>query len=149
MPFFTLQVTTEGPMMNALVSVSGARRAALVAAGQPVPEPVTIRALVDTGASGTCVDPSVLEALALTPTGSVLVATASTGSAPRPLDQYDVAIVVPGASPNHAPLFVENIAVLSAELLQQHGFHALIGRDILSLCLLSYDGMIGAFTLAY
>jgi hypothetical protein len=96
--------------------------------------------------SGTRVDPAVLDALALTPTGSVLVATASTGSAPHPLDQYDVAIVVPGASPNHAPPFVENIPVLSAELLQQHGFHALIGRDILSLCLLSYDGMMGTFT---
>lgn len=149
MPFFTLKTTTQGPMMTALVGVSEARRAALVAVGQPTPNLITIRALVDTGASGTCIDPSVLNALALTPTGSVLVNTPSTGSTPHAADQFDVAIIVPGASPSHTPLFVENIAVLSADLLQAQGFHALIGRDILSLCLLSYDGMTGSFTLAY
>jgi hypothetical protein len=33
--------------------------------------------------------------------------------------------------------------------LTAQGFHALVGRDILSLCLLCYDGLQGSFTLAY
>jgi hypothetical protein len=54
MPFFSLQITAQGPMLAAFVGVSGARRAALIAAGQVVPDIVRIRALVDTGADGTC-----------------------------------------------------------------------------------------------
>jgi hypothetical protein len=83
MPLFTLQLTAQGPIMTAFVGVSGARRAALLAAKQDIPTPVQIRALVDTGASGTCVDPSVLQSLGLTPTGSVQVNTPSTGPTPH------------------------------------------------------------------
>ena len=149
MPLFSLQITAQGPMLTAFVGVSGARRSALVAAGQPVPDLVRIRALVDTGADGTCLDPSVLSALALTPTGSVMVCTPSTGASPQPKDQYDVGIAIPGGSQDHAPLIVANIAVLSAELKDLQGIDGLIGRDILALCLLSYNGPAGMFTLAY
>ena len=149
MPFFTLQLTAQGPMMMAYVGVSEARPGALIAAAQPVPNAIQIRALVDTGASGTCIDPSVLETLGLTPTGSVQVNTPSTGATPHNADQYDVSIVVPGALPTHAPLLVENMPVVCAELLQPQGFHALVGRDILSLCLLHYDGLANTFSLAY
>lgn len=47
-------------MVNAALGVSEARRQALTAAGQPVPPFVPIRALLDTGASVTCVDPTVI-----------------------------------------------------------------------------------------
>ncbi len=40
------------------------------------------------------------------------------------------------------------IPVVAAVLLPQ-GFHALIGRDVLSHCLLTYDGASGLFSLAY
>jgi hypothetical protein len=69
-PHFTLSLGPNGPVLNAIVAVSQERNAALVAAGQPAPKPQPIRALVDTGASATCVDPSVLAALSLTPTGT-------------------------------------------------------------------------------
>jgi hypothetical protein len=149
MPYFTLQLTAQGPMMLAYVGVSGARGAALASVGQAVPQPIQIRALVDTGASGTCVDPTVLQTLGLTPTGSVQVNTPSTGPNPHSADQYDVSIAIPGALPTHSPLIIENIPVVCADLLTAQGFHALVGRDILSLCLLCYDGLQGSFTLAY
>jgi hypothetical protein len=136
-------------MLNGLVGVSNARRTALLAAGQDVPDPIKIRGLVDTGASGTCVDPSVLTTLGLTPTGSVTVNTPSTGSQPHTADQYDVSLAIPSAFPSHVPLLVANLPVLCAELFAAQGFHALIGRDILSLCLFHYDGISKLFTLAY
>ena len=116
---------------------------------QPVPNPVQIRGLVDTGASGTCVDPSVLTTLGLSPTGSVTVNTPSTGTQPHVADQYDVSLMIPGAHPTHAPLVVQNLPVMCAELLVPQGFHVLIGRDILSRCLLNYNGPMNLFTLAY
>ena len=115
---------------------------------QPIPAPVTIRALVDTGASCTCIDPSVLQSLQLTPTGSASVHTPSTGATPAAADQYDVGLAI-FAALNQVPLFLATVPVIAADLLQPQGIHALIGRDILSLCVLHDNGTTGTFTLAF
>jgi hypothetical protein len=133
-------------MVDAFVSVSQPRRAALLAAKQPVPNPVQIRGLLDTGASGTAIDPSVLTTLGLTPTGTTLVSTPTTGATPQTVEQYDIGIVIP--APSGAPLFGQTLPVIASELLLAQGFHALIGRDILSQCVFVYNGS-GFFTLAY
>ncbi|HZF12839.1 MAG TPA: hypothetical protein VFE33_28965 [Thermoanaerobaculia bacterium] len=115
-----------------------------------MPKPVPISALIDTGASCTCVDPSVLLGLKLTPTGSVSVNTPSTGATPHEAEQFDVALVIP--APSGQPLVFQTIPVVSAELLIAQGFHALIGRDILDRCFFAYNGNNGAggiFTLAF
>lgn len=150
MPHFTLQVTPGGgPILNGYIGVSQAKRGALLAANQAIPNLVQIRGLVDAGASGTCVDPSVLTALGLIPTGSVTVNTPSTGAQPHTADQYDVSLMIPGAIPTHAALIINNLPVMCAELLVAQGFHALIGRDILAHCLFAYNGTTNLFTLAY
>lgn len=147
MPHFTLQTSPGGPIVNAVVAVSQPRAQVLRAAGQPVPTPVTIRALIDTGASGTCIDPSVLTALQLPQRGSVLVNTPTTGAAPVSAAQYDVALIIPGA-PGDQPLVFQTIPVIASELLAAQAIHALIGRDILSRCVLMYNGA-AFFTIAY
>ena len=131
-----------------MIGVSQARRNALVAAGQPVPNPVNIQGLIDTGASGTCVDPSVLTALGLTPTGSTMMNTPSTGAQAVPVDTYDVSLII-YATAQHPPLVHHTVPVMCSELLNVQGIHALIGRDILKGCLLTYDGMAGLFSLAF
>jgi hypothetical protein len=148
-PHFTLQITQEGALLTAFIGVSQSRRAALQQAGQPVPNAVQVRALVDTGASITAVDPSVLHQLSLAPTGSTTVNTPSTGSQPMVADQYDVSLTVPAAAVHQVPLYVNTLPVICAEILASQGFHALIGRDVLAQCVLSYNGSIGWFTLAY
>jgi len=70
-------------MVNAALGVSEARRQALLTAGQAVPQFVSIRALLDTGASMTCVDPTVIAALGLAPTGMTQMITPSTGAVPH------------------------------------------------------------------
>lgn len=146
MPHFTLQVLPNGPIVAAFVAVSVPRRDALIAAGQVVPAPVRILALLDTGASGTAIDPSVLNTLALTPTGTTLVSSPTTGATPQTVNQYDVGFVIP--APSGAPLFSQTLPVIASELLAAQGFHALIGRDILSQCVFVYNGS-GFFTLSY
>jgi predicted aspartyl protease len=132
----------------ALIGVSQARRNALVAVQRPVPNDVQIQGLVDTGASNTCVDPFVLNQLGLTPTGTTMVNSPTTGAQPVPADTYDVSLTIYAAG-NQPPLVHHTIPVLVAELLAAQGIHALIGRDILRGCLLTYDGANGLFSMAY
>jgi predicted aspartyl protease len=146
MPHFTLPILPSGPLMDAFVGVSDARRTALQSLNQPIPNPIQVRALIDTGASGTCVDPSVMTALALTPKGQIQMCTPSTGAVPHTADQYDVSIFIPcGAN----PAFVRRTLGVACVELAAQGFHVLIGRDILRACLLTYNGTTGSFTLAY
>jgi predicted aspartyl protease len=149
MPHFTLQLSPKGPLLTVVVRVSDERYRALVANNHPIPAPVTIRALIDTGASITCIDPSVLRSLSLSPTGSATVNTPSTGNTPVSADQYDVSITIHGSTNSQIPLVFNTIPVIQAELLLVQGFHALIGRDILEHCFFSYNGSAGFFTLAY
>jgi len=73
--------------------------------------------------------------------------TPSTGSQPHQASQYDVALGIPCGQ--QTPLYRGTLAVLEAQLLQMQGFHALIGRDVLAACLLTYNGGTRLFTLAY
>ncbi len=147
MPHFTLQISASGPIVNAIVAVSQPRAAALKAAGGTIPAPVTIRALIDTGASSTCIDPSVLTQLQLPQRGATMVNTPTTGATPVSIAQYDVALVIP-AGKGDQPLVFQTIPVIACELLQAQGIHALIGRDILAKCVLMYNAA-SSFTIAY
>jgi len=75
--------------------------------------------------------------------------TPSTGANPHTALQYDVQLVIPGATQAHPPLIFQNVPVAAVELVNQQGFHALIGRDILAGCLFVYNGERGFFMLAY
>ena len=134
-------------MVDAYVGVSSGRAAALQKAQQPVPPPQRIRALIDTGASGSCMDPVVLKALGIQPTGVVPVITPTTGATPAICSQYDVSIMIPAAK--SLPFQVPTTAVTEHEFFTAQGFHALIGRDILSRCILIYNGTLSLFTLGY
>jgi hypothetical protein len=138
-------------VVNALVGVSDARARALTDAGQLLPTAVSIRALIDTGASCTCLDPTVIASLGLPPTGSASIFTPSTGATPHATDQFDVAIAIPSAQ-GQAPLVFPIIPVVASNLSMQ-GIQALFGRDILGRCVLVYNGgfpgTTGLFTIAF
>lgn len=130
------------------IGVSMAKNQALQTAGQPVPPMQQVQALIDTGASGTCVDPLVLNALQLQPTGITPMLTPSTGITPVDADTYDVSVVIASIQ-GQLPLVIPNMAVSAAELFLAQGFHVLLGRDILQRCILTYNGTIGLFMLAF
>ena len=68
---------------------------------------------------------------------------------PTTMDQYDVSIAIP-AAPGQPPFVLSMIPVIEGRnFLALQGFHALIGRDILSKCVLTYNGSEGFYTLAY
>jgi len=147
MAHFTLQINAGGgPVITVFVGVSHPRAVALQAAGQDIPASIEISALVDTGASCTFVDPAIVSALSITPTGSARVNTASSGATPHDTYQYDVALVIPAA---RQPLVIQTLPVVACELRPNQNFDALIGKDVLNQCLFIYNGAMGIFTLAY
>lgn len=145
MPHLALQIAAGGPLIDVLVGVSIPRQTALHAAGQSVPPPVQIRALIDTGASCTCIDPSVPQRLGLAPTGVAPMHTPSTGEQPHTANQYDVSLVLLHPTLN---MTLHTVPVAESQLAIQ-GIQGLLGRDVLKSCLFIYDGQAAMFTLAF
>ncbi|MHB1799965.1 MAG: aspartyl protease family protein [Vulcanimicrobiaceae bacterium] len=127
-----------------LVGVSAARQAALQSAGQPIPLQVPARMLVDTGASHTCLDPSIIAPLGISPTGVIAMHTPSTQGQAQQVFQYDVSITIPH------PLAMWGFQALPVSVcsLASQNIFGLIGRDVLDHVLLVYNGVTKSFTLA-
>ncbi len=145
MPHVTLQLSPSGPVLDLLVGVSLPRAEALRRAGRHAPPPVSVRGLIDTGASGTCVDPACLQKLELQATGAVPIHTPSTGETPHWCDQFDVSVAL--LHPR-LQMTIRALPVLASPLAYQ-GLQVLLGRDVLAQCLLVYDGPTGLFSLAF
>ncbi len=145
MPHIARQISANGPILDVVIGVSKPRMAALNQAGFPAPSPLPVRALIDTGATCSAIDPFVLNTLGLSPTGSTQVLTPSTGTTPHVCNLYDVAVYL--AHPEYTYEFAS--VPVTETVLANQGFHALLGRDILGKCLFVYDGVTGIFTLAH
>jgi len=148
MPHFTLPVDPAGPLVNAVVSISEARRATLLERNLPIPELRVIRALVDTGASFTLIEPAVINLLSLSPTGTIEIVTPSTGQNVHTTETYDINLSIYAAETD-PPLVMPNLRVATAELFLRQGIHALIGRDVLRRFILIYNGSTNEFSLCF
>lgn len=107
-----------------------------------MPPALQVRALVDTGASGTSVNPAVVQRLGLLPVGTVPVSTPTTQT---PVICNVVAIdvffmsskvTISGIFATETPLGGQNIQML-------------VGRDILKHGVLIYTGYANQFTLSF
>lgn len=133
-------------MITVIIGVSEPKRAALAAANLPVPAPVTLTLLIDTGASGTALDPTALAPLNLTPSGVIAMQTPSTGVTQHLCNQYDVSLIIPAMK--GAPFLIGALPIVEASLKPQ-GIDGLLGRDVLQQCVLFYNSPQGGYTLAY
>jgi len=147
MPGITVTNSAAGPTLNVLIGPSIPLQQALQAAGMVPPPPVAGLFLVDTGASHTVVDGNLIRPLCLSPTGTVMIHTPSTGGNAVPMYQFDLMIYVPGASPGVGWLI--DALPVTASSFDGQSIDGLIGRDILDRGLLVYNGSAGHFTLAY
>jgi hypothetical protein len=145
MPILTLPLLSDGAIVDLLIGVSRAKAVALAADKQPIPIPVQIRALIDTGCSGTCVEGEVLRSLGLIPINKTQVLTATTGQTPEIVDLYDasLAILHPQLNMIFAPTPIMECKPLG------RSYRCLLGRDLLAHCILSYNGTATTFTLAF
>jgi hypothetical protein len=145
-PSLTVSLAAEGPLIPLVLMVSTPRRNALISAGLPVPKPVVIQVLVDTGASCSCIESSQLAKLGISPTGVIAVHTPSTGSAPVQLKQFDVDLGI--VLDDGKFQFIETLPVIESQFPSQN-IDGLLGRDVLSRGILIYNGTAKTFTLSF
>jgi predicted aspartyl protease len=108
--------------------------------GLTLPAPASGVALIDTGASVTCIDDEAAKQLGLPVIDVVSIASASHSSTPQ--NVYPVALEILGGQ-----VLIESVLAIGGPLKVQ-GLLALVGRDVLRFCTLHYNGLVGQFTLA-
>jgi len=142
MPSFTLQMANlqaSGPVVDLAVAVDEVLEKYLKTQNQPVPPPIIIPAMIDTGATGTVINPAIPKQLNLKPVGVTFINTPSSTNVK--CYQYPVRILFPHN------VVAETIAI-AAPLQGQH-IQCLIGRDILRHGVLIYLGYANQFTLSF
>jgi hypothetical protein len=156
MPVLALTHSLAGGIrVQAQITISRPRLLHLRQTRQPIPPPVSVVALIDTGAERTCVDPAVISRLALprrspgfSGAPGVAVGPAIFGGASFGFS-YEAGLVIlhPVTKPP-SNLVIHEIEVEELPLAA-FGIEAVIGRDVLAACVLVYDGPAGSVTLAY
>jgi len=146
MPAIHANIASGGPLLIAAIGVSVPRMQAILAAGGTVPNAINGTFLIDTGASGTCVDDTFIAQLGLQPTGVVPIMTPSTGSNLHHCNQFDVSLFIPGNSGGGH--LIPALPIIATHLKNQ-GIDGLIGRDIIDNCTFIYNGTAKYFTLGY
>ena len=138
----------DGAVVTLRVGVGASERRRLRQANRPIPQPGTISALIDTGAEVTCVDPAAVQTLGLASIGPTL-ANLPAGGGLVGARRYLAAIRLPHPSGDPKDDFVVTDHPLTELPIGALGFEMLIGRDLLALCVLRFDGPGRAFTLDY
>ncbi|MDE1852545.1 MAG: hypothetical protein KGI38_02225 [Thaumarchaeota archaeon] len=129
----------NGPTVEAEVAVPSALEQLLRQKGQSVPPPVKGNVLVDTGATMSAVDDSVIRALGVSPIGVINTGTAG---GPQTQSLYPARFILQVVG------WTFEFGRVTGANLSGTGLVALIGRDVLSSMLLEYNGPLRVFTLA-
>lgn len=127
----------RGPIIQVTVTIEQNAGKGLLSQGKPFPSK-TGWALIDTGASNTCVDEQAAKELGL-PIIDVGTMQSATHEK-HPCNVYPVQII-------STVVTLNSPRTMSANLVSQ-GLLVLIGRDVLQRCNLFYNGPAGQFTLA-
>jgi hypothetical protein len=138
--FSRFPLMQDGPLLDVEIHVPLALADLLTQQKKPVPKPVAGKAMIDTGASISAVDDSVITSLGVQPVGIATVLTPSGGAQQN---QYPVRFMFPGTG---LPGLNVNLAIGS--ILRSQGIVALIGRDALSDVVFIYNGPGGFITFA-
>lgn len=129
-----------GPCVQVVVGLAQSLAEQLVQQGHAVPQPVAGVALIDTGASTTCIDEALAQRLGLPVIDVVQMTSAS--HAGTQANVYPIQMEIVGS-----PIIVNVPRAIGANLAPQ-GIVALIGRDYLQHCTLFYNGLTGEITLS-
>jgi hypothetical protein len=148
MPQIAGPLVPEGAIIGILVGLSRSDVLNLRLALGPVPQPMQLRALVDSGADVTCLDPSVIQALAL-PWDRPALANMPATVGLMPSSLYRAGVNLVHSSGNTKLDFVAADLLICELPLGLLGYDAVIGRDILDRLRFLYDGPGRSFSLDY
>lgn len=148
MPTLIDTLVAEGALVDVEIGLSATQIQRLRAALRPIPQPVSARALLDTGAEMTAVDSSLVQPLGLPIRGSSMVNLPAHGGFNFSF-LYDAAVtIVHPSGITSQDLAVSSTAILELPLALL-GYQVVIGRDVLARCRLLYNGPRNRFRLAY
>lgn len=140
--FDPVALLNNGPILTVEISIPNALATLLTSQNQPIPSPSTGYALIDTGATRTCVDHQVITQLGVNPVGTITSGTAG-GTVNQSLFPAHVRF------PQESIDLDFNACVgvnLTGQTALSQPIIALIGRDILQHLLFIYNGPAGMFT---
>ena len=138
----------DGATIRVWIGLSDREVRRLRATGSPIPQPVEVLALLDTGAQVSCIDPDVLARVPLDFYGFTQVNMPAAGGLGYAV-QYAASLTIPHPGGRAVDDFHETDLPLTEVPLGPFGCDVLIGRDVLALCVFRLDGPALAFTLDY
>jgi hypothetical protein len=112
----------------------------------PIPPHQLVRALIDTGADSTCLDPAIISALALPAASGGLVNVPAAGGLIGST-YHRAKLTLPHLSGNRADDLVILDMLVCEVPLRIVGLDAVLGRDVLDLLRFTYDGPARTFVL--
>jgi hypothetical protein len=143
-PFFSAQLSnlqTLGPIVDVQLSPGWQALQAMQSTGTPLPVPITVAAMMDTGAAASVVQAGLAQQLGLQPIGAQLINTASTQGVL--CYQYVIHMTLPTTGHTSLPIHFE-LPFLEAPLKAQR-IQCLLGRDFLAHGVFVYSGPTNTF----
>ncbi len=134
-----LNLQKDGPLIEVLFLISAELEEKYREDKKEIPEPVKVKALIDTGASMCVIQENIPKKLGLEPVGAIKISTPS--SKDYECYQYFMRMTIPSHSLTYQGVFI-------ASPLQGQEINCLIGRDLLSHGILIYIGNSNLFTLS-
>ena len=136
LPFTPTDLILQGPHIAILISATRVEVEEGRSLGLEFPE-LPVRALIDTGASLTVINPEIAKTCKLKQTGHQMINAVGGQAGEYPA--YAAALSFPGTElPS-----LNATRVVACPIIRQPFFSCLIGRDIMSKWLLTYDGRTG------
>jgi hypothetical protein len=147
-PKLELDVRRNGLLVEGHVWLSPQRREAMFRKGLDVRPRIPVTLIIDTGADSTMLSTQLIRSLGLeVPINQTKVLTSGSRGVPEHCDIFDVELEIQGAA-NQASWRLPPLEVL-ARPLENQGTDGMIGRDVLKLGILHYDGPHNTFSLTY
>ncbi len=134
---------SKGPIIPIKIGLPKMLRTFLTEKKQPIPSPIPVNALIDTGASFTGISQRVAKDLSLTPHGVTKMLTAGE---PTLSNLYEVYIDIGSAFKTH--IILDPLRVSATPLIGQTDIDCLIGRDLLRQTVFIYIGYADTFSLS-
>ena len=135
----------SGPVLHVEISVAAPLADQLTQQGQSIPAAAAGQALIDTGATATAIDESVVTKLGLSPIDTVQLSTAH---GEREAGVYACRIRFASQSLPEIDASRATGVNLAGQAVDGTSIIALIGRDVLRECLFVYNGPMGHFSLS-
>ena len=140
-----------GPIIQVTIHLPDLVQRAYSERGDEVPAPVNGIALIDTGATITCIDRKAAEKASLPVTGVTTMSSASHANQECPT--YASKIVFPSINFTVENAMGANLTSLGGKVIDTdinagNDLIVLLGRDFLANAILIYNGPTGAFSLA-